>query len=413
MKRHLLLSLALALVSLAALAQTPADTTLLPTREDGRQISTYAIAHDMLLQVEPECAYHPGMTRRQLRKWQGSVSDAMREIMSMPRWLEEKFAEKDTAPVRVSSEPRDGYTLEKWEFYPFKGAVSTFLVMIPEGAGASDPRPAMLCIPGSGCPKELLACEPLPQTPDVQRTFNSKSAMALDYVREGYIAVCVDNAATGEAADHEIEDNDDVTPSRLLLEMGWSWLGYTSYLDNIVLQWMKTRPEMRRDRIVVSGFSLGTEPMMVLGALDKDIYAFVYNDFLCQTQERALVMTHLRKDGTRPFPNSIRHLIPNYWRYFNFPDVVASFAPRPIIFTEGGLDQSFDLVRDAYRTAGAPEAASCHHYAKYADPKDRAGIYPLPGGLDAATYFHYANVDTRNHYFKHEIVLPWLRDVLK
>ena len=29
--------------------------------------------------------------------------------------------------------------------------------------------------------------------------------------------------------------------------------------------------------------------MMVLGVLDKDIYAFVYNDFLCQTQELSLI----------------------------------------------------------------------------------------------------------------------------
>ena len=68
---------------------------------------------------------------------------------------------------------------------------------------------------------------------------------------------------------------------------------------------------------------------------------FVYNDFLCQTQERAVVMTKPDKENRRPFPNSIRHLIPGYWRYFNFPDVVASLAPRPIIFTEGGLDRDF------------------------------------------------------------------------
>ena len=57
------------------------------------------------------------------------------------------------------------------------------------------------------------------------------------------------------------------------------------------LNWMKTQKHIRKDRIVVSGFSLGTEPMMVLGTLDTSIYAFVYNDFLCQTHERAEVMT--------------------------------------------------------------------------------------------------------------------------
>lgn len=87
-----------------------------------------------------------------------------------------------------------------------------------------------------------------------------------------------------------------------------------------VLDWMKQDKGIRADRILVSGFSLGTEPLMVLGVLDKSIYGFVYNDFLCQTQERACVMTRPSANGYRPFPNSIRHLIPNFWKYFNFPD---------------------------------------------------------------------------------------------
>lgn len=406
------------------------DTTLVSRREDGRQLSTYAAMHDALAATQPECAYHSGMTGRQFRRWQKSLRKAMGSIMSVPSPVRTdysrrtsrrhqkalpacfRYKQEQPEPVMLSSEARDGYSLQKWEFYPLPGIVSDFLVMMPDGADASHKRPAVLCIPGSGVPKEILAGEPCRYDESgVRREFRPKSMMALDLVREGYIAVCVDNAATGDAADHEEAwENDDVTPSRLLLELGWSWLGYTSYLDMQVLQWMKARPEMRRDRIVISGFSLGTEPMMVIGTLDPEVYAFVYNDFLCQTQERALVMTALTEDGRRPFPNSIRHLIPEYWRYFNFPDVVASLAPRPVILTEGGLDRDFDLLRDAYRTAGAPDAVSCHHYAKYADPADRAGLEPLPGGIDRTTFFHLANVDTHNHYFKYEIVLPWLKE---
>ena len=151
-----------------------------------------------------------------------------------------------------------------------------------------------------------------------------------------------------------------------LLELGWSWLGYTSYLDMQVLNWMKDQSYIRKDRIVISGFSLGTEPMMVLGVLDKDIYAFVYNDFLCQTQERAVVMTKPDKENRRPFPNSIRHLIPGYWRYFNFPDVVASLAPRPIIFTEGGLDRDFRLVQSQNDHVCAARSHRCGCRSTYA-----------------------------------------------
>ena len=122
-----------------------------------------------------------------------------------------------------------------------------------------------------------------------------KLTQALNFVKEGYIAVAVDNPAAGEASDLErytLGSNYDYdVVSRHLLELGWSYLGYASYLDMQVLNWMKTQDHIRKDRIVVSGFSLGTEPMMVLGTLDTSIYAFIYNDFLCQTQERAEVIT--------------------------------------------------------------------------------------------------------------------------
>ena len=383
------------------------DSTLVSKRPDGRQVSTYAIVRDMLKQTEPACEYKPGMSKKEFRKWQKEVSASMAELMKHPD------VKGQPAPVMVSSAKRDGYTLQRWESYPLPGAVSPFLVMIPDGVDAAHPAPAILCIPGSGVPKESLACEPDVKTPDKPRTFNPKYAMGLDYVKEGYIAVCVDNAATGEAADQEKGwENDDVLPSRFLLELGWSWLGYTSFFDMKVLQWMKTQPYMRQDRLVVSGFSLGTEPMMVLGALDKDIYAFVYNDFLCQTQERAIVETAIDKNGFRHFPNSIRHLIPDYWHSFNFIDVVASFAPRHLIFVEGGLDRDFDLVKDAYRTAGAPEAVKCIHYAKFQDPAPRNRVLPVEDGIDNMTFLGMANVDPRNHYFKYEYVLPWLKEIL-
>ena len=32
-----------------------------------------------------------------------------------------------------------------------------------------------------------------------------------------------------------------------LLELGWSWLGYTSYLDMQVLNWMKDQSYIRKD----------------------------------------------------------------------------------------------------------------------------------------------------------------------
>ena len=69
-------------------------------------------------------------------------------------------------PVRLWREERDGYRLEKWEFYPDDYAAVPFLVLIPEGASAAHPVPGVLCLPGSNHSKESLAGEPLPPHPE-------------------------------------------------------------------------------------------------------------------------------------------------------------------------------------------------------------------------------------------------------
>ena len=409
--KRLLLSLLASCLFAGSMAQEfiPEEHALVQsTRPDGRMTSTYAVLHQMLKDTRPKYAYRSGMNSEDFAAWQDGLRSAMAEIMKFPPM------EDLPAPKLLSSHQREGYTLEKWEFYPLPKAAASFLVLKPDNCQKA--LPAVLCIPGAGRTKEGLAGEPGLSEKFTEDFTNPRITMALDMVKEGYIAVAVDNAAAGEQSDLESfslgSDYDYDLSARLLLELGWSWLGYTSFLDFQVLQWMKEQPFIDAQRIVVSGFSLGTEPMMVLGVLDRDIFAFVYNDFLCQTQERALVMTMPGDDGKRSFPNTIRHLIPSYWHFFNFPDVLASLAPRPIIFTEGGLDRDFRVVASAYNDCGKPENAEFHHYPKFADPATRNDVEALPEGMSQEAFFDAVNVDPPSHYFKHELILPWLKKLL-
>lgn len=385
------------------------NNTINSTRNDGRSLSTYDIVHEMLKNTHPTLAYQSNISRHQFKLWQKKVHNAMLKLMNFPH------INNQPHPICVKQEKRDGYTLEKWEYYPLPKCVSTFLVLKPDKL--KHRLPGILCIPGSGRTKEGLAGEPGINKAFTENYKDPHITMALDMVKEGYVAVAVDNAGAGESSDPMGLKNgsnyDYNIISRFLLELGWSWLGYTSYLNLHVLNWMKLQNYINKDRIIVSGFSLGTEPMMVLGVLDKSVYGFIYNDFLCQTQERAVVVTKPDSNGRRQFPNSIRHLIPTYWKYFNFPDVVASLAPRPIIFTEGGLDRDLQLIQSAYQKTGYPDNIEIHHYPKYADPSQRINIDSLPEGLDSKTYLNLVNVDPSSHYFKYELVVPWLKKVLQ
>ncbi len=385
-------------------------STFSTDRPDGRYLSSRAVAHRLMQSRTLRLKYHSGMDSARFGQWKSDVASTMARLMAHPDSVD------IATPRKVGEWKRDGYTLQKWESYPFSEAVVPFLMLVPDSVTADNPVPGILCIPGYGQTKELLAGETSIGL-DSSTVNQTKAAMARLYAKEGYVAVAVDNPAFGESDDLERLAGrgvgDYVTFARALLELDWNYLGYTSYVDKVILDWMKTMPEIRRDRLVVSGFSLGTEPLMAIGVMDPEIYAFVYNDFLCTTRERALVMTLPDAKGNRPWPNDIAHLIPGFLTEFDFPDLVAALAPRPVICTEGGMDRDFDSVADAFATAGAPEAFEAHHYAKYADPADRVPLDTMPSGIDRATFFRLANVDPPSHYFKAEFILPWLSSILK
>lgn len=376
-------------------------------RQDGRFQSTRGTVQYMLKQMKPAYAFDPSFTPAEFKEWQSGLRTAMKELMHFP-----EIADLP-APVRIKTVRRDGYRVEKWESYPLPGSVVPYLVLIPDGVDPGHKAPAVLCIPGFGGSKEGLAGENEGDYDLISFPAESvkKNAMALHYVKRGLVAVAVDNPSCAELSDNGHFDY--LNTSRILLEMGWSYLGLSAYQDWNILSWMKELDFVNKDRLIVSGFSLGTEPLMVLGTLDPSIYAFVYNDFLCRTLERILVMTKPDPKGIRPFPNSIEHLIPGFLTQFDFPDLVAALAPRPVICTEGGLDRDFDLIRKAYEISGKPDYFTYYHYKKFADPKDRKQIEKVPEGIDRDTYFNLVNVDPENHYFKEEWVLPWIDKILK
>ena len=371
--------------------------------------TTREAAVELMKRNKPRLTADTTMNAKAQAAWRKEMSKAMASLMKHP----EKEA---AAPRKFSEAQREGYRIERWQSYPMPGMAVNFYVLIPDSVSAENPaKGGVICIPGFGQTKELLAGEPagiydLSGTPD---SVVNRASMARIFAENGLVAVAVDNPSFGELSDNGVSDY--LNTSRILLEEDWSYLGLTSWQDKVILDWLKKQPYVDKDRILVSGFSLGTEPLMVLGLLDNDIYAFVYNDFLCRTRERILVMDKPDERGNRPFPNSIEHLIPGFLKEFDFPDIVAALAPRPVICTEGGLDRDFRIIAKMYENAGAPEAFEYHHYARFVDPENRAMLNAdvLPGNLDRTEFFYLANVDSPNHYFKAEHILPWLNKILE
>ena len=367
-------------------------------REDGRFVSSTGFIHAHLKHMRPKLAFDPTMRPEDFPAWREAVREKIRELMCFP-----EVSEPQPPPKQLGTEKRDGYRLEKWEAYPEPYSVVPYLVLIPDGAGAQSPAPAAVCFPGSSSSKESLAGELELNGKPSTHAHAARNRMAWEYTQKGIVTVAVDNPGT-------CETEDSIRRGRLELCMHGIWAGrpyegISVFQKMHVLEWLKRQPYVDTGRIAASGHSLGAKPALILGVLDPTLKAVVWNDFVSNWRERAVVM-NLERISTHQY-------VPGMLPWFDYCDLEASLAPRPFLITEGGRTRDIERIREAYKLVGAADRIEVAYYPKYATRDKRPfDDEPMPEGLSQEDYFRYANVDAPMHCFKGNVAVPWLAKVL-
>lgn len=387
-----------------------ANKIISTNRPDGRYLSTNGFIHQQIRELKPMLQFDPNFSKNEFILWQAKVRNKIRDLMQFP------VVAPQPSPKLISKVKRKGYTVEKWEIFPQDGNVVPILMLIPDGVSASKPAPAVLCYPGSYRSKEELAGEPeLEPKYKVERSYD-KNHMAKFYAEKGLVAIAIDNPGIAELSDLErtalAPSYERSSFSRYLMDMGWHYMGYSAFNGQQVLNWLRKLDFVDAKRIALSGHSLGTEPVMMLAALNPDIKAVVFNDFLTNTIRRVTVSTKPNEKGFRPTQNGLIHCVPGLWRWADYVDILASLAPMHLLITEGGVTMDLKTVQKAYAIAGAGKNYEYRYYKMYENARDRIGDESIPEGLDGNEFFRYANVDAPNHYFKADIAVPWLSSLL-
>eukprot|EP01043_Picozoa_sp_COSAG02_P008798 COSAG02_NODE_287_length_25647_cov_245.259316_23_plen_369_part_00 len=357
-------------------------------------------------------SYDPAMSISSIPKWRSDVRTKLLELMCFP--LDNSYS----PPLKQRwVQPRDGYRLEKWEAYPEHGSVVPFLVLIPDGCTARTPAPAVMCFPGSVSSKELLAGEPELRPSEPPSRHPTRNTMALQYVQAGLVAVVAENPGIGELDEVPGGSPDNVNSGRdklsaELMMLGRHYVGLSVFQKLHILDWLCEQRWVDRDRIAVSGHSLGTEPALCMMVLDERIKAMVFNDYL--THNRIRYAVRAKDEGRWVHSNPLWHIIPGLLQWFDFPDLLAACAPRPLIICEGGPRALLEAIGRAYQNAGARDCYEYHFYPKFAQVADRWSdeIWPPADGITEDEWLTFANVDVPEHCFKGELAVPWLLRVL-
>lgn len=373
--------------------------TFTSNRDDGRHVDTAGFMHKYLQALEPKLAFREDLSLQEFPAWRKKVREKLLELMCFPE------LPPQPEPRQIDVQARDGYRLERWEAYPEPYSVVPYCVLIPDGASQQSPLPAVICFHGSTKSKESLAGEPeLGQKTPPDDPKWSDNRMAYHYVQRGMVAVAMDNPATGEL----------VSPlrPRSHLSVCGMWMGrnyeaISVFQKACVLGWLATQDFVDPKRIATSGHSLGAKPADILAVLYPEIvHAIIHNDFVCNWQERA-VAENLTVPGSH-------QIVPGIFQWFDYTDLEASLAPRPLLFTEGGRANQIAKIRRAYELHNAAEAMQVYHYQKYSDPKSRPlDDEEMPIGITMEQYFAYANVDAAQHRFRPTRAVPWLAKVFE
>lgn len=366
-------------------------------REDGRFVETAGFYHAYLKNLQPRLRFDPHMDRGDFDPWRERVREKLSELMFFPEMG------KSPEPQKLWTQPREGYQLEKWEAYPEPYCVVPFYQLVPEGVSAASPAPAVICISGSAATKENLAGEPAigeMETPDTRKWLDNR--MAYHYARNGFVALAFDSPATHEQ-DSSLADRNTVALASLW--MGRSYESVSTFQKVQVLHWLVEQPWVDRERVAVSGHSLGAKPADIMALLYPNlIKAVVHNDCLISWQERQVAMNLLERPAYQ--------IVPGIFQWFDYPDIQAALAPCPLLFTEGGRPAQIEKVKQAYALVGATDHMEHYQYDHYADPSSRKlDQVEMPEGIDMDQFFEYAYINASEHRFRHWHAVPWLRKV--
>jgi hypothetical protein len=153
--------------------------------------------------------------------------------------------------------------------------------------------------------------------------------------QEGYVVLCPDALCFGERQSPHLHGGEFERFEFLRYVVAAKSLAWKNILDmHRAIDYLCTRPEVRRDRIGCYGHSMGSTHTWLVGPWEPRLKCLVGN--CCLPTYAAIHRTHI----LHCFPN----FIPGWGRYGDTPDIAALIAPRALHLNLGAEDEGSPIA---------------------------------------------------------------------
>jgi len=264
-----------------------------------------------------------------------------------------KFPDIDEIEIKkvneVSVTEKDNYLLTKFSTKAQDNDNIIFYQLVPKKIEGS--LPAVLIIPGSG---NQGAADVLNEPGEFSKYYYHKG-IGEQLVNSGYVVFVIENRGWGERTINPGFHcgSPDVFCSGNILNNQLQNLGYNLFtlqvIDTIqVLKFIQTLDHIDSDRIAVAGLSLGGPISISTSVLVPEVSSTIIASGLVSIYHTGIGIT------------------PGLLRYFDFPDLALTLAPKPLYLSWGKQEQSgfgveardlyaANLIKNGYALLDSPE----------------------------------------------------------
>lgn len=326
-------------------------------RADGRYVSTMAAHMAMLRDQSPRLELPKNLTSESFTAWQKEIKMTLLKQLCLPT------VNKQPPPKLLYSHQREGYRAEKWEFYPDDYTAIPFLALVPDGATADSPAPAVICCLNSCESKESVAGEPLLEHPNCQQS-DVYTPFAKKFAENGMVAFVFDNPGMCECSvlsDSALGETQTYIREILchgLLETGCGYLGLTVFQRLQFMKWLDSFSYVDQDKLAISSRGMGTEAAIIVALLDERIGTLIYGDVLRDSRRYYVAATE-QNEQVMAQDVGKWHILPGRMTSFGYQDLCAAFVPRNLYLCGGSNEEFVNTVRRAYEFNKAESRLYC------------------------------------------------------
>ncbi len=259
----------------------------------------------------------------------------------------------DLKPIVRQTEQKDGYRLESVSYEVEPGDRVPAFVLVPDGVHANHPAPAVAVWHQHNGAYHLGKVEPA----GLAGSPMHHTGVAL--AKLGYVVICPDALCFGQRQSKHLQGGNFERFEFLRYVVAGKCMAWKNILDmRRAVDYLCSRPEVRKDRIGCYGHSMGSTHTWLVGPWEPRLICLVGN--CCLPTYAAIHRTHI----LHCFPN----FIPGWLQYGDTPDIAGLIAPRALHLNLGEFDggspieevrQGVKTIARAYERAGAPDKFSC------------------------------------------------------